>query len=74
MESTTYNKNLITETINVFREEDGVLLSKEEAVAILDSFAGLYLAFVDDEGKEVGASAGFRSRGSITPTSGHLDK
>jgi len=45
-----FSYNLIQETINVFQEEDGILLSETEAIEILSSLAGLYLAFAR-EGK-----------------------
>ena len=40
-----YSKKLIEETILCFQEENGILLTEEEAIAALDGFAGLYLAF-----------------------------
>jgi len=40
-----FPRELIEATIKTFLEEDGVLLSEEEAMYILRSFAKLYLAF-----------------------------
>ncbi|MBY0294144.1 hypothetical protein K2Q08_02320 [Patescibacteria group bacterium] len=47
-EHSFFSPNLIQETINVFREEDGILLSEEEAISYLHSFADLYLAFAGE--------------------------
>jgi hypothetical protein len=40
-------QQLISETITCFYEEDGIMLTEVEAIAVLDSFADLYLAFVE---------------------------
>ena len=40
-----YSDKLIDETIKVFKEEDGLDLSKETANEYLDQLAGLFLAF-----------------------------
>lgn len=45
MESSFFSQNLINETIRCFQEEDGVLLSEQEAIAALENMAGLFLAF-----------------------------
>jgi len=41
----SFSKKLIDETILVFKEEDGIDLSPEQADEYLNSFAGLFLAF-----------------------------
>lgn len=43
----SYPKYLIEETIECFKEENDIDLSVEEASQYLDSFAELFLAFVD---------------------------
>jgi hypothetical protein len=43
----SYPKHLIEETIQCFKEENGIHLSAEEASHYLDSFAELFLAFAD---------------------------
>lgn len=40
-----YPQNLVDECILVFKEEDNVILSEQEAEEVLDSLGGLYLAF-----------------------------
>lgn len=40
-----YSKNLIEETIACFLEEDGVVLTENEACEALDGLSGLFLAF-----------------------------
>ena len=40
-----FSSALVADTIRVFQEEHGVLLSHDEAIRILNSLAGLYLAF-----------------------------
>jgi hypothetical protein len=45
MQGFSFSKELIADTITCFKEEDGLLLSEEEAIEVLHSFAGLYLAF-----------------------------
>jgi len=44
----SFSKQLIQETINVFREEDGFVLSESEAERALTALSGLLLAFTDD--------------------------
>ena len=46
MKSTLFSQKLIQETINCFKEEDGLDVSPEQANEYLHSLAGLYLAFV----------------------------
>ena len=58
----TYPENLVLETIACFKEEDGIDLNAEEAIAVLDSFAGLYLAFAED-----GAAASARLQAAAQP-------
>ena len=43
-----FPQQLVLDTIACFKEEDGVELTQEEAVAVLDSFAGLYLALASE--------------------------
>jgi len=45
MQASNFSNNLIQETIATFREEDGISLSEEEAINILNSLGGLFLAF-----------------------------
>jgi hypothetical protein len=40
-----FSQKLITETIHIFREEDGMDLTPEQAELYLQSLAGLFLAF-----------------------------
>lgn len=42
-----YSKTLVDECILLFKEENGIALSREEAGQFLDSLGGLFLAFVD---------------------------
>lgn len=44
----TYSPQLIDDAIEIFREEDGILLSKDEAVTALEGLAGLFLAFAGE--------------------------
>ena len=46
-ESKNFSKNLIEKTIQCFRDEDGLELSKEQANEYLHSMAGLFLAFAE---------------------------
>ncbi len=72
-----FSQQLISETITCFYEEDGVLLTQEEALAVLDSLSGLYLAFTpgqcgDGSGTRLSADggvhpAGARNTGSTLP-------
>ena len=57
MESSFFSKKLIQETIDVFKEEDGILLSEEEAIEILESLASLVLALSKKRAVPAGASA-----------------
>ncbi len=41
-----FSQNLIDETIRCFQEEDGVLLSEQEAIDALENMAELFLAYV----------------------------
>jgi hypothetical protein len=41
----SFSQNLIQETIKVFKEEDGIELTPEQAELYLQSLAGLFLAF-----------------------------
>jgi N-glycosylase/DNA lyase len=44
-----FSPNLIEETIKVFKEENGVVFSVEQANYALNNMAGLFLAFVDTD-------------------------
>ncbi len=52
METNGFSQKLIRETIKCFKEEDGISLSENEAIAILESFAGLFLAFAGQKPRE----------------------
>lgn len=72
-----FTQKLISETIVCFYEEDGVALSEEEALMVLDSLSGLYLAFTPEQyGDGTGTrlcadgddpSAGVRNTGRTLP-------
>lgn len=71
-----YNEKLVLETIACFKEEDGIEMTQEEAIAVLDSFAGLYLAFASEgservAGTRLSADSGSRSLG-VSNTEGTL--
>lgn len=53
----TYSKDLVAQTIDIFQREDGILLTENEAMTVLDSFAGLYLAFGQEAEPAQAASA-----------------
>ncbi len=40
-----YSEKLIEEAITCFKEENGILLTREKAIEYLDGLAGLFLAF-----------------------------
>jgi hypothetical protein len=62
-----YPKKLVDECILVFKDEDDVSLSEEEAGQILDSLGGLFLAFADaSERKGAGGGDGL-SRATARP-------
>ncbi|MFA6446410.1 MAG: hypothetical protein WCW14_04160 [Candidatus Paceibacterota bacterium] len=42
-----FSQQLVLDTIACFKEEDGVQLTQEEAIEVLESFAGLYMAFAE---------------------------
>ncbi len=44
-----FSDTLINDAISVFKDENDILLSTEEAIAVLDSLAGLFLAFAKEE-------------------------
>lgn len=48
--SEKYPKLLVEECISVFKEENDLVLSEEEAIAVLDGLAGLFLAFSEAHG------------------------
>lgn len=71
-----YPKKLVDECILVFKDEDGVCLSEEEAEQILDSLGGLFLAFASGgservAGTRLSADGGSRSLG-VSNTEGTL--
>jgi hypothetical protein len=45
----SFSQELIRDTIACFQEEDGVVLSEDQANAVLRAFAGLFLAFAEGE-------------------------
>lgn len=57
-----FSQQLISDTITCFYEEDGVVLTEDEAIAVLDSFADLYLAFVGS-----GSAASARLQAAAQP-------
>ena len=44
-----FSEKLIKETINCFKEEDGVVITPEQADEYLASFAGLFLVFTENQ-------------------------
>lgn len=44
-----YSKQLILETIDCFKQENGIVLSPEQANEYLNSLANLYLAFLNED-------------------------
>jgi hypothetical protein len=50
MQGFSFSPELIADTIACFKDEDGIVLSEEEAIEVLHSFAGLYLAFAGGSG------------------------
>lgn len=50
-ESSDFSKNLIQDCIKSFKEENGVDISPETANEYLNSFARLYLTFMEIEGE-----------------------
>jgi len=71
-----FPQQLVLDTIACFKEEDGVELTQEQAVEVLESFAGLYLAFTPEENERAGgtrlsADGGSRSLG-VSNTEGTL--
>jgi len=61
-----FSPELIQEAIRVFREEDGIELSQEQAVDALNAFADLFLAFA-------GEGAG-RDRPTVRPAANTIAK
>ena len=72
-----FSQQLISDTIACFKEEDGVFLSHEEAVEVLESLGGLFLAFSSDSTSPAperafartgaGQAAGVRNTGRTLP-------
>jgi hypothetical protein len=62
-----YPEQLVLETIACFAEEENIALTQEEAIAILDSFGGLFLAFASD-GNERGSGQRFSAGGAPRST------
>ncbi len=57
-ESKNFSKNLIERTIQCFKEEDGLELSREQANEYLHSMAGLFLAFAEGRPVPTARAAG----------------
>lgn len=43
--SSSFSQELIEQTIQIFKEENGILLSEEGAVMALNNLAGVFLAY-----------------------------
>ena len=57
-ESKNFSKNLIERTIQCFKEEDGLELSREQANEYLHSMAGLFLAFAEKRADPIASATG----------------
>lgn len=57
-ESKAFSQNLIDETIQCFKEEDGLDLSLEQANEYLHSMAGLFLAFAEKRADPIASATG----------------
>jgi hypothetical protein len=69
MQGFAFPEELIVETIACFLDEDGVVLSEEEAVSALRNLGGLFLAFATGEnergsGQRLSAGGAPRSTGA----------
>ena len=57
-ESKAFSQNLINETIQCFKEEDGLDLSPEQANEYLHSLAGLFLSFAEKRADPIASATG----------------
>lgn len=64
-----FSQNLIQKTIEIFYQEDFVVLTPEEACVYLQSLGGLFLAFAKGAGTRVPKGSGTGSPDLITPHS-----
>ena len=62
-----YSQKLIDDTIQCFKEENGIDLSHDQAVECLHNMAGLFLAFAKDRKVGVTSSASRKKADSVTP-------
>ena len=63
-----YSQKLIDDTIQCFKEENGIDLSHDQAVECLHNMAGLFLAFAKDRKVGVTSSASRKKADSVTST------
>lgn len=68
--SVKFNQGLIQETIDCFREEDGIVITPEQAEEYLSSFADLFLAFAGESRPRSLEAGGSPAAPSEPPTLG----